>query len=125
MAILTQSRARPGWWAILTNFWAELDRDHVSIMAAGVAFYALLSIFPGMSALISLYGLVSDPATIEHQLSSLSGVLPEEALKLLSDQLHALVAAPPDKLEIGRASCRERVASAVGDGSVDRRATSR
>src|SRR5437868_7874970 len=101
MAILTQSKARPGWWAILTNFWAELDRDHVSIMAAGVAFYALLSIFPGMSALISLYGLVSDPATIEHQLTSLSGVLPEEALKLLSDQLHALVAAPPDKLGLG------------------------
>src|ERR1700704_4212045 len=101
MAILTQSKARPGWWAILTNFWAELDRDHVSIMAAGVAFYALLSIFPGMSALFSLYGLVSDPATIAHQLSSLSGGLPEEALKLLSDQLHALVAAPRDKLGLG------------------------
>src|SRR3954451_7320212 len=101
MAILTQTQARPGWWTILRNFWAEIDRDHVSIMAAGIAFYALLSIFPGMSALISLYGLVSDPATIEHQLSSLSGVLPEEALKLLSDQLHALVAAPPDKLGLG------------------------
>jgi membrane protein len=101
MAILTQSRARPGWWTILTNFWAELDRDHVSIMAAGVAFYALLSIFPGMSALISVYGLVSDPATIEHQLNSLAGVLPQEALKLLSDQLHALVSAPRDKLGFG------------------------
>lgn len=101
MAILTQTKARPSWWATLTNFWAELDRDHVSIMAAGVAFYALLSIFPGMSALISIYGLVSDPATIEHQLSSLAGVLPQEALKLLSDQLHALVAAPRDKLGFG------------------------
>src|SRR5947208_16183428 len=101
MAILTQSKARPGWWAILTNFWAELDRDHVSIMAAGVALYALLSLFPGMSALISLYGPVSDPPTIEHQLTSLSAVLPEEALKLLSAQLHAPVAAPPHKLGLG------------------------
>jgi len=101
MAIVTQTKARPGWWTILTNFWAELDRDHVSIMAAGVAFYALLSIFPGMSALISLYGLVADPATIENQLNSLAGVLPQEALKLLSDQLHALVAAPRDKLGLG------------------------
>ena len=101
MAILTQTRARPGWWTILTNFWAELDRDHVSIMAAGVAFYALLSIFPGMSALISLYGLVADPAAIEQLLSSLAGVLPQEALKLLSDQLHALIAAPHDKLGLG------------------------
>src|SRR5881394_1778022 len=88
MAILTQTRARPGWWTILRNFWAEIDRDHVSIMA-------------GMSALISIYGLVADPAAIENQLNSLSGVLPQEALKLLSDQLHALVAAPPDKLGLG------------------------
>jgi membrane protein len=101
MAFLTQSKARLGWWTILTNFWAELDRDHVSIMAAGVAFYALLSIFPGMSALISIYGLVADPATIENQLNSLTGILPQEALKLLSDQLHALVAAPRDKLGLG------------------------
>ena len=101
MAILTQTAARPRWWTILTNFWARLDRDHVSIMAAGIAFYALLSIFPGMSALISIYGLVADPATIETQLNSLSGVLPQEALKLLSDQLHTLVAAPRDKLGLG------------------------
>ena len=101
MAILTQAATRPGWWTILTNFWARLDRDHVSIMAAGTAFYALLSIFPGMSTLISIYGLVADPATIETQLNSLSGVLPQEALKLLSDQLHALVAAPRDKLGLG------------------------
>jgi membrane protein len=101
MAFLTQSKARLGWWTILTNFWAELDRDHVSIMAAGVAFYALLSIFPGMSALISIYGLVADPATIENQLNSLAGILPQEALKLLSDQLHALVAAPRNKLGLG------------------------
>jgi len=101
MAILTQTAARRGWWTILTNFWARLDRDHVSIMAAGIAFYALLSIFPGMSALISIYGLVADPATIETQLNSLSGVLPQEALKLLSDQLHTLVAAPRDKLGLG------------------------
>jgi len=101
MAILTQTTTRPGWWTILTNFWARLDRDHVSIMAAGTAFYALLSIFPGMSTLISIYGLVADPATIETQLNSFSGVLPQEALKLLSDQLHALVAAPRDKLGLG------------------------
>jgi membrane protein len=101
MTILTQTQTRPGWWTILKNFWAEIDRDHVSIMAAGIAFYALLSIFPGMSALISIYGLVADPAAIENQLNSLSGVLPQEALKLLSDQLHALAAAPRDKLGFG------------------------
>jgi membrane protein len=92
--------ARPGWGRILANTWAELDRDHVSIMAAGIAFYALLSIFPGMSALISIYGLAADPAVIERQLNAISGILPQEALTLLSSQLHTLVAAPPGRLGI-------------------------
>jgi membrane protein len=93
--------ARPGWGRILANTWAEFDRDHVSIMAAGIAFYALLSIFPGMSALISIYGLAADPAVIERQLNAISGILPQEALTLLSDQLHTLVAAPPGRLGVG------------------------
>jgi membrane protein len=92
---------RPGWARILTNTWTELDRDHVSVMAAGVAFYGLLSLFPGMSVLISVYGLVADPNVIETDLNALAGILPQEALKLLSDQLHGLIANPPAKLGIG------------------------
>ncbi len=97
------ARVRPGWGKILASVRAALDHDHVSIMAAAVAFYGLLSIFPGMSALISIYGLAADPGIIESELNSLSGILPQEALKLLSDQLHALIANPPAKLGIGLA----------------------
>ena len=93
--------APPGWREILASVWVEIGCDHVSIMAAGVAFYGLLSIFPGMSTLISIYGLMADPTIIEGELNSLSGILPQEALKLLSDQAHALIANPPAKLGIG------------------------
>ena len=55
----------------------ETNRDSVSVMAAGVAFWTFLSIFPAMSALISIYGLVSDPAVIATQVASLAGVLPQ------------------------------------------------
>jgi uncharacterized BrkB/YihY/UPF0761 family membrane protein len=92
---------RPGLGRILKNVRAEIDRDHISILAAGLAFYGLLSIFPGMSALISIYGLVADPAVIGRQVAALSEVLPQNALQLLSDQLHSLIAAPPGKLGIG------------------------
>lgn len=85
----------------LRYVWDEMNRDHISVMAAGVAFYTLLSIFPGMSAAISLFGLVSDPVEIERHLQSLAGVVPGEALKLISDQVHALVAAPSGKLGLG------------------------
>lgn len=92
---------RPGWGRILANAWGELDRDHISVLAAGVAFYGLLSIFPGMSALISIYGLAADPSVIGRDLGALSGILPQEALQLLSDQLQGLIANPPAKLGIG------------------------
>lgn len=92
---------RPGTFEILGRVWTSIGRDHVSILAAGVAFYGLLSIFPGMSAAVSLYGLVADRADLEHQLQSLAGVLPAEALKLLSDQAHALITAEPAKLGVG------------------------
>lgn len=92
---------RPGWGRILANVRREIDRDHISVMAAGVAFYGFLSIFPAMSALISIYGLAADPAIIGKQVASLAGVLPQAALELLSTQLHALISAPRDALGLG------------------------
>ena len=67
-------------------------------MAAGVAFWTFLSIFPGMSALISIYGLVADPEIIATQVANLAGILPESSLSLLYDQLHRLTSAPPQAL---------------------------
>jgi membrane protein len=93
--------ARREWWRPLGDLWRELGDNNVSVMAAGVAFYALLAIFPGLSALISLYGLVADPSTVQNLLLSLVGVLPAEAINLLSAQLHSLIAAPPAKLGLG------------------------
>ena len=95
------SSAAAGGGEIIAGFWTRLDQDNISVIAAGVAFYGLLAIFPAMSALISIYGLVLDPAVIERQVAALSGVLPEEALRLFSDQLHSLIAAPPARLGVG------------------------
>jgi membrane protein len=94
-------RRRGAWWPRLVRVWDALGEDNISIMAAGTAYYAMLSIFPGMSALVLTYGLIADPATIERHVGALSGVLPAEALDLVSRQLHALVTAPPEKLGIG------------------------
>ena len=98
---LPSGSARPSLGRILGNVWGELGRDNVSVMAAGVAFYSFLSLFPGLSAVISLYGLAADPAVIGQQLAALSEVLPNQALQLVSGQLHTLTTAPPAKLGIG------------------------
>ncbi|HTZ34971.1 MAG TPA: YihY/virulence factor BrkB family protein [Stellaceae bacterium] len=95
------ARRQTNWWARLRRVWSSLAEDNISIMSAGIAYYAMLSIFPGMSALVLTYGLVADPLSIESNVNALAGVLPAEALKLLSGQLHALVSAPSEKLGLG------------------------
>lgn len=92
---------KPPWWRTLQTVWNNILADNLSMMSAGLAFYALLAVFPGLSALISLYGLIADPNTVQGLLLSLVGILPAEAIKLLSVQLHALAAAPPAKLGLG------------------------
>lgn len=92
---------RRSWGERLAHVWRALARHNISIMAAGIAYYAMLSIFPGMSALVLTYGLVADPQIIARHVTALTGVLPSEALKLLSDQLNVLISAPAERLGIG------------------------
>jgi membrane protein len=40
-----------GWWRLAVNVYKEMGDDHVGLIAAGVAFYGLLAIFPGIVAL--------------------------------------------------------------------------
>ena len=92
---------RNGWGRILKNVYNETNRDNVSVMAAGVAFWTFLSIFPGLSALISIYGLIADPAVIAKQVASLAGMLPQSSLELVEDQLKRLISAPRQALGLG------------------------
>jgi membrane protein len=76
-----------GWKAIGSRVVASLKQDHVSLLAAGVAFKGLLAIFPAIIAAISIWGLVADPATITRQVESLTAALPDSASSLLTDQM--------------------------------------
>ena len=69
--------------------------------AAAVTFYALLSLFPALAALISIYGLFADPRTIEDQLKSLSGVVPGGGMDIISEQVHSLTAHGSGALGVG------------------------
>lgn len=77
---------RAGWRDILLRVKQQLGDDAVGLVAAGVAFYSMLAVFPGMAALVSIYGLVADPGEIAAQLARLEA-LPAEARELLGGQL--------------------------------------
>jgi membrane protein len=79
-----------GWIQVVKRGWKEAKADQVPLLAAGVAFYAFLAIFPALIAVVSIYGLFADPSTIANQLNSLTATLPEEAARVITDQVTAL-----------------------------------
>lgn len=68
--------------------------QRVSLVAAGCAFYATLALFPTITMLISLYGLVYNPSTVQPQLHYLQSFMPPAAFSLISDRIQSVVAAP-------------------------------
>lgn len=92
--------AWPGWRAVLRRTFREMLTDRISIVAAGCAFYATLALFPAISMLISVYGLLFDPETVLPQLALLQDLLPQAAFQLIADRVHMLVSRPPASLGI-------------------------
>ena len=90
-----------GWWQVVRRAFKESSADNVPILAAGVAFFAFLAIFPAMIAAITLYGIFADPETVAAQVRDLSAALPEQAQPILADQLQSVASASGGALGIG------------------------
>ncbi|WP_236841898.1 YihY/virulence factor BrkB family protein [Bosea sp. PAMC 26642] len=89
-----------GWWEIARRTYHEVNQDRVRAVAAGVTFYALLALFPALTAFVSLYGLVADLGTITDQLASIEGFLPAGATDFLREQIGRIAAGGDTKLSI-------------------------
>jgi membrane protein len=76
-------------WQIAKNVFVRIGKDNLSLVAAGVAFYAITAIFPAIAAFVSIYGLFSDATKVQDQVASISGLLPAASLKLLTDALQS------------------------------------
>jgi membrane protein len=76
-----------GWVQIAKRGWAEAKADNVPLMAAGMAYYAFLAIFPAIIAAVLLYSFFADPATIAAQLDALGSAIPADIKKTLTDQI--------------------------------------
>ena len=90
-----------GWKDILWRLKDQIRKDRLSIVAAGVAFYSLLAIFPALIALVAIYGLAFEPTEVEEQVAALGGVLPEQAAGILMNQLHELTSTSGAALGVG------------------------
>ncbi len=77
-----------GWRDVLLRSWSALASQHLSLIAAGVAFYSLSALFPGIAALIALWSLIFDPAEIGRQIAAVGGLLPGDAAAIITDQAY-------------------------------------
>ncbi|MHB1138529.1 MAG: YihY/virulence factor BrkB family protein, partial [Microthrixaceae bacterium] len=89
---------RRAWFEVLRRTRLEAKHDQVPLMAAGTAFFGLLALVPALVAVVSVYGLVAEPADVQRQVTEFSGALPASARDLLDEQLSSIVSTSPSGL---------------------------
>lgn len=85
-------------WRILVAVWITAGEKHLGLIAAGVAFFGMFGIFPGLAAIIAIFGLIADPVVIAEQLTLMEDIIPPDAYNLIASQVFRLVAAPTEAL---------------------------
>lgn len=91
--------ARREWTDVLLRVYRGILDDRMLLVAAGVTFYAILALFPGIGTIVSIYGLFANPSSIVAHLDTLSGFAPGGAVDVLPEQLTRL--AHQDKTTLG------------------------
>jgi membrane protein len=81
------------YWGALRDALKLIGEENVSLIAAGVAFYGMLSLFPALAALIAVLSLISNPDVVLAQLTEMRDLLPEDVFKIISSQVTSLVTA--------------------------------
>ncbi|HEX6993908.1 MAG TPA: YihY/virulence factor BrkB family protein [Gammaproteobacteria bacterium] len=95
--------SRAAWRDVLYRVKGSMGEHNLSLVAAGAAFFGLLAIFPALAALVALYGLFTDPATVTEQLDRVAGIIPADARMVLESQLQRVASAGATALSIGAA----------------------
>ncbi len=81
-----------GWADVVWRSVEAVIADRLMSVAAGVAFFTLLATFPAIAALVSLYGLFADTATISQHLATLSFFLPPAGVEIIGEQASRVAA---------------------------------
>jgi membrane protein len=79
----------------------EVRQDNIVLVAAGVAFYAVLAVIPALVIAVSLYGLFTDIDEAERQIEAVLEVLPGSASQIVETQMRSIARTSPASLSIG------------------------
>ena len=90
-----------GWWDIARRAFVKTAEQNVVILAAGIAFFAMLALFPALGAIVTIYALVADPAAVAEHFAALSDILPPDVASIIGRQLEELTGRGRQGLGIG------------------------
>ena len=90
----------PNLIAVCLRFYRRIEQAELDLIAAGVAFFSFLAIFPAAAAIIAIWGFVSDPSVIRNELALLKGFLPPDAYSLIVGQVDALLSVNTGRLGV-------------------------
>lgn len=90
-----------GWKQIAIRSWREASQDNLSLIASGVAFCAILAMVPTLGAIVLTYGLVATPETVSSNIASLTSMMPDDAARLVGEQLGNVVRSSDGKKGVG------------------------
>ena len=86
------------WWQASIGVMNTMDERNLGLIAAGAGFFTMLALFPGIAALIAIWGLVADPALVQSQVVLINDFVPADAYALIDTQLRNLVTAQTETL---------------------------
>lgn len=89
------------WIEVAKRAWAETTADDIGLIAAGVAFYGFLALVPLLGAIVLIYGIAANPATVMRNMTQLTSVMPTDVAKLVGEQLMNVVKTSDGKKGIG------------------------
>jgi membrane protein len=78
------------WKDIVLATWKEAGDDNLTLVAAGVAFYAFLAFVPLLTAFVLSYGLIAEPSSVVAHMQGLTSVMPQNAAEIIGDQLKSM-----------------------------------
>src|SRR5215207_6726575 len=79
-----------GWLQVAKRVKDEAKADNASLLAGGVAFFALLALVPLLVAVLAIWGIFASPADATRLIRDLASGLPNSAQRLVSDQLRSI-----------------------------------
>lgn len=101
--IATKSFMPKGMEQRLRILWAVTTRvgsSQIGVIAAGVAFYSLLAVFPAIAAIVALAGLFIAPEAVVAQFETVTRFVPEEAASILINEASDVAGAEDEGLTL-------------------------